>query len=102
MRRATEYNGAAVLAMTGRNCVAIARCVVCGAIRWLGAEPGWAQCGSAQQHSPTPPTHALCECSDLRLGIQGQTVAMDFEKTFRMTDKLYVGLPGLATDVQTL
>ena len=59
-----EYNGAAIIAMTGSNCVAIA--------------------------------------SDNRMGIQFQTVAMDFKKIFRMTDKLYVGLAGLATDVQTL
>lgn len=59
-----EYNGAAIIAMTGSNCVAIA--------------------------------------SDNRLGIQYQTVAMDFKKIFRMNDSLYVGLAGLATDVQTL
>jgi 20S proteasome subunit beta 3 len=29
-------------------------------------------------------------------------VATDFEKVFRMHDKLYVGLSGLATDVQTM
>eukprot|EP01038_Epipyxis_sp_PR26KG_P004627 gene4627-6506_t len=56
-----QYNGGAVIAMTGKNCVGI--------------------------------------CSDLRLGIQLQTVAMDFEKVFRMDEKLYVGLTGLATDV---
>jgi 20S proteasome subunit beta 3 len=37
--------------------------------------------------------------SDLRLGIQAQTVTKDFEKVFRMNEKLYVGLTGLATDV---
>jgi hypothetical protein len=41
-------------------------------------------------------------CSDTRLGIQGQTVATDFEKVFRMHDTLYVGLSGLASDVQTM
>jgi len=40
--------------------------------------------------------------SDNRLGIQAQTVAMDFKKVFKITDRLYVGLAGLATDVQTL
>ena len=59
-----EYNGAAVLAMIGKNCVAIA--------------------------------------SDTRLGIQGQTVATDFQKVFKMHDRLFVGLAGLASDVQTL
>ena len=40
--------------------------------------------------------------SDNRMGIQYQTVAMDFKKIFKMNDRLYVGLAGLATDVQTL
>ena len=40
--------------------------------------------------------------SDNRLGIQAQTVAMDFKKVFKITDRLFVGLAGLATDVQTL
>jgi len=40
--------------------------------------------------------------SDTRLGIQYATVATDFRKVFRIHDHLYVGLPGLATDVQTV
>ena len=40
--------------------------------------------------------------SDRRLGLQAQTVATDFQKVFPMSDKLYVGLAGLATDVQTV
>jgi len=40
--------------------------------------------------------------SDRRFGIQAQTVAMDFQKIFEMGPRLYVGLPGLATDVQTV
>jgi 20S proteasome subunit beta 3 len=40
--------------------------------------------------------------SDLRLGVQAQTVAMDFQKVFQMGPKLMVGLPGLATDVLTV
>ena len=40
--------------------------------------------------------------SDNRMGIQYQTVAMDFKKIFKMNDRLYVGLAGLASDVQTL
>eukprot|EP00918_Siedleckia_nematoides_P027664 GHVU01059607.1.p1 GENE.GHVU01059607.1~~GHVU01059607.1.p1 ORF type:complete len:206 (+),score=14.66 GHVU01059607.1:52-669(+) len=59
-----SYNGAAVVAMKGKNCVAIA--------------------------------------SDLRFGVQAQTVAMDFQKVFEMGPHLYMGLPGLATDVQTV
>ncbi len=59
-----EYNGAALVAMVGKECVAIA--------------------------------------ADRRLGIQAQTVSTNFQKVFRINDKLYVGLPGLATDVQTV
>ena len=40
--------------------------------------------------------------SDNRLGIQLQTVAMDFRKVFKMSDNIFVGLAGLATDVQTM
>jgi len=59
-----EYNGAAIIAMTGKDCVGIA--------------------------------------SDTRLGAQAQTVTCDFTKVFPMSETLYVGLAGLATDVQTL
>jgi len=40
--------------------------------------------------------------SDKRFGLQLLTLATDFEKIFKMNDKCYVGLAGLATDVQTL
>ncbi|XP_064402323.1 proteasome subunit beta type-3-like [Halichondria panicea] len=59
-----EYNGAAIVAMIGKDCVAIA--------------------------------------ADKRLGVQAQTVSFNFKKIFQMNDKLFVGLPGLATDVQTV
>ncbi|KAI8927175.1 nucleophile aminohydrolase [Entophlyctis helioformis] len=59
-----EYNGASVLAMVGKNCVAIA--------------------------------------ADRRFGVQALTLGMDFQKIFPMTDKTYLGLAGLATDVVTL
>ena len=59
-----EYNGGSVVAMTGKNCVAIA--------------------------------------SDLRLGNQALLLSTQFDKVFKMTDRTYVGLPGLATDVSTL
>jgi 20S proteasome subunit beta 3 len=59
-----EYNGAAIVAMVGKECVAIA--------------------------------------ADTRLGAQAQTVAFDFQKMFQMGPKLFVGLPGLATDVLTM
>ncbi|KAF9918927.1 hypothetical protein BX616_004199 [Lobosporangium transversale] len=59
-----EYNGGAVVAMVGKNCVAIA--------------------------------------CDKRLGVQAMTISTEFKKTFQVTPKTYIGLPGLATDVQTL
>ncbi|CAH1789904.1 unnamed protein product [Owenia fusiformis] len=59
-----SYNGAAIMAMRGKDCVAIA--------------------------------------ADRRFGVQAQTVSMDFQKIFEIGPTLYVGLPGLATDVQTI
>jgi 20S proteasome subunit beta 3 len=41
-------------------------------------------------------------CSDLRLGAQAQTIAMNFEKVFPVSEKLYIGLTGLASDVLSL
>jgi 20S proteasome subunit beta 3 len=58
-----EYNGAAIIAMTGKDCVGIA--------------------------------------CDTRLGAQAQTVSCDFKKVFQF-GKTFVGLAGLATDVQTM
>ncbi|KAI8322128.1 N-terminal nucleophile aminohydrolase [Martensiomyces pterosporus] len=59
-----EYNGSAVVAMAGKNCVAIA--------------------------------------ADKRLGQRALTVDTNFQKVFPITDRTYIGLPGLATDVKTL
>nr|AAT09074.1 proteasome beta subunit [Bigelowiella natans] len=59
-----QYNGSAIVAMVGKDCVAIA--------------------------------------SDMRYGIQQQTIACDMKKVFQMGDKLFIGLSGLLTDVQTL
>lgn len=60
-----EYNGSAIVAMTGKNCVAIA--------------------------------------TDKRYGIrQLQTISTDFQKAFQLTDKCFVGLSGLASDIQTM
>ncbi|EJD08453.1 20S proteasome subunit beta 3 [Fomitiporia mediterranea MF3/22] len=59
-----QYNGGSVVAMVGKDCVAIA--------------------------------------SDLRLGMQALTVACNHEKVFPVTDRIYLGLAGLATDVATL
>lgn len=58
------YNGAAIMAMKGKDCVAIA--------------------------------------ADRRFGIQAQTVSTDFQKIFELGPRLYIGLGGLATDVQTV
>jgi len=59
-----QYNGAAIIAMAGKDCVAIA--------------------------------------SDKRYGIRNQTVGSEMKKTFQMNDRTFVGLTGLATDMQTL
>lgn len=40
--------------------------------------------------------------SDMRFGVQNQTQACDMKKVFKIHDHLYVGLAGLATDMQTL
>jgi 20S proteasome subunit beta 3 len=40
--------------------------------------------------------------SDMRLGISSQTVACNMHKCFQMHDRLFVGLAGLASDMQTL
>jgi 20S proteasome subunit beta 3 len=59
-----EYNGAAIVAMAGKDCVAIG--------------------------------------SDLRFGVQLQTMTTDYKKVYQIHDKLFIGLGGLATDAQTL
>ena len=40
--------------------------------------------------------------SDLRFGVQFQTLATDYQKIYRIHDHLYLGLAGLGTDAQTL
>jgi len=60
-----EYNGSAIVAMAGENCVAIA--------------------------------------SDTRYGVrQLSTMGCQRQKVFQLTDQTFVGLAGLATDVQTM
>ncbi len=59
-----EYNGSGLIAMVGKDCVAI--------------------------------------CSDTRYGVQQVTISTDLQRVFQMHDKLFMGLPGLVTDVQTL
>lgn len=39
---------------------------------------------------------------DLRFGIQNTTMGTDMTKVFKVHDRLYVGLAGLATDMMTL
>ncbi|XP_033208052.1 proteasome subunit beta type-3 [Belonocnema kinseyi] len=58
------YNGGAMIAMKGKNCVAIA--------------------------------------ADRRFGVQLQTLATDMQKIYEMGPHMYVGLPGLVTDSQTV
>ncbi|RWS22075.1 proteasome subunit beta type-3-like protein [Leptotrombidium deliense] len=59
-----SYNGGVVMAMTGKDCVAIA--------------------------------------ADKRLGIRYQSLTSDYKRVFEMGQKLYIGIPGLATDTQTV
>ena len=59
-----EYNGSAVVAMMGKDCVAIA--------------------------------------ADRRFGVQALTLGTDFKKIYQINDSIMIGLPGLASDVQTL
>ncbi|QRV72933.1 20S proteasome subunit [Ceratobasidium sp. AG-Ba] len=59
-----QHNGGSIVAMVGKDCVAIA--------------------------------------SDLRLGNDALTLSCDFKKIFPVTDCLYIGLAGLATDVATV
>ncbi len=47
-------------------------------------------------HAPTN------QRSDRRFGAQGQMVATNMQRIFKMNEKLFVGMSGLATDVQTL
>jgi 20S proteasome subunit beta 3 len=59
-----SYNGGALVAMKGKDCVAIA--------------------------------------TDRRYGVQLQTIGLDAEKIFPIAPKLFIGLSGLATDIQTV
>lgn len=59
-----SYNGGCVVAMRGKNCVAIA--------------------------------------TDLRFGVQAQTIDTSFEKVFKINPHMYLGLVGLQTDILTV
>lgn len=39
---------------------------------------------------------------DRRLGVQLQTIATDFQRIYKIHDRLFIGLSGLGTDAQTL
>jgi hypothetical protein len=58
---------------------------------------------AARVNLTRPPTpRPAFSCSDKRLGANFQTVSCDFQKIFKMHDRLYVGINGLPTDVQTM
>lgn len=59
-----SYNGGCVVAMRGKDCVAIA--------------------------------------TDKRFGVQGRTMSSKFQRVFQFGPKLFIGLPGLGTDVKTV
>ena len=42
----------------------------------------------------------VCIASDNRYGQQLHTISTEFPKIFKITDKIYLGLSGLATDIQ--
>ena len=44
----------------------------------------------------------VCIASDMRFGVQQQTVADNVHKVFQINDKCFVGLSGLISDMQTL
>ena len=44
--------------------------------------------------------NCVCIASDNRYGQNLHTISTDFPKIFKITDKIYLGLSGLATDIQ--
>lgn len=46
--------------------------------------------------------NCVCIASDNRYGQQLHTISTDFPKIFKITDKIFIGLSGLATDIQVL
>ena len=46
--------------------------------------------------------NCVAMAADRHFGIQTQMVTMDFQKIFPMGDRLYIGLSGRATDIQTV
>uniref|UniRef100_A0A673V302 Uncharacterized protein n=1 Tax=Suricata suricatta TaxID=37032 RepID=A0A673V302_SURSU len=51
---------------------------------------------------PIKGKNCVAIAANRRFGIQAQMVTMDFQKIFPTGDRLYIGLAGLATDVQTV
>lgn len=77
-----EYNGGSVIAMVGKDCVAIASDLRLGN-QALGISSNFQK---------------VCNKRNIRIGggLKG------FTQIFPVTDRIYLGLPGLATDVTTL
>ena len=72
-----QYNGGSVLAMAGK--------------------------GNFPEYKPVYWISILgcvCIASDNRYGQQLHTISTDFPKIFKITNKIYLGLSGLATDIQ--
>ncbi|CAG5113013.1 Oidioi.mRNA.OKI2018_I69.chr2.g7164.t1.cds [Oikopleura dioica] len=46
--------------------------------------------------------NCVCIASDNRYGQQLHTISTDFPKIFKITDRIFIGLSGLATDIQTV
>lgn len=40
--------------------------------------------------------------SDMRFGVQAQTISMNQPKIYKINDRTFIGLAGLATDNQTV
>jgi len=40
--------------------------------------------------------------ADRRFGVQLQTIGLDFDRIYEIAPRLLIGLPGLATDIQTV
>lgn len=100
-----EYNGGAVIAMKGKGCVCLATdlrkvffffCVYTSVHSLLsGVQFGWFFVG-----------FGCYSYSSLfyfvRYGAQQVTVSSNFPKAYKITDRAYIGLYGLATDQQTV
>ena len=92
-----EYNGSAIVAMAGEDKTN------CDEAELVPLEAGKGVCACIRIR--------LCSCagkecvaigSDLRFGVQLQTMTTDRPKVHKIHDKLYLGLSGLASDTQTL